>query len=312
MTCAGEEAMAQQGTVRWGINNIYRVEGSRGEERLCRIKGKILEEKSSSSAPLVPGDRVEFDLQGSEGLILARLKRENQFLRHNLRRREDQTLFANIDQILCIVSVSEPPLKPGFIDRVLLCAGDIPVCIVCNKTDLEQEDETAQILSLYSQLGYKVLGVSAHSGMGIESLHQVLAGKRSAFFGKSGVGKSSLINLLIPGAAQQVGDISRRYQKGRHTTNYSVLLKSSDKSFEVVDSPGVREIEIPYIPPEDAASYYPEFQQLSTSCRFSPCLHLHEPDCAVKQAVHEKVIDQGRYERYRRIVEDLQERKADR
>lgn len=298
----------RKGTVLWGINNIYQVAETQGKEYLCRIKGKVLGGRTGSTSPLLPGDRVAFLPGEHEGMITDRLERKNQFQRYNLRRREIQTLFVNVDQIICVVSVNEPKMKPGFIDRVILCAQDIPVAIVCNKTDLPAEEETQHVLQVYESLGFPVYRICAADGRGFEKLLELLKGRRSACFGPSGVGKSSMINRLIPEASREVGEISRRYNKGRHTTNYSILLRDPEGAFELIDSPGVREIEVPTIMPEHIALMYPEMAELAGMCRFSSCLHIHEPQCAVREAVNSGVIDQGRYQRYAKIVEEQFER----
>ncbi len=298
--------MNQEGTVLWGINNIYQVEGDDASLRQCRIKGKILKDVEEDQSPITPADRVVFDPRGE--LIIARLPRTNSFRRYHLKRRTNQTVFANVDQVLCIVSAGEPPLKPGFIDRVILCAGDIPVVIVCNKTDLPGSDEALEQLKLYEALGFPVTGVSVFSRNGLDGLKEMITGKRSACFGQSGVGKSTIINELIPEANQRTGEVSRRYSKGRHTTTCSALFRSGDVSFELLDTPGVREVEIPDLIPHEISRYYPEMAQFDGHCRFSPCLHLHEPDCAVKSALSRGAIDFSRYERYRTITAHQMER----
>ncbi len=293
------------GMVTRGINNIYTVETEDGREYLCRIKGKKLRGVEEDRTPITVADRVTFDDAGGlQGVITGRSERTNQFTRYHLKRREVQTLFSNVDVVVCVVSTDQPPLKPGFIDRVIVCAGSIPVVIACNKADLGISSGQIDVLTCYDSLGFQVFRVSAETGSGVDALHHYITDKRSAFFGQSGVGKSSLVNRIMPGASQKTMEICRKYNKGRHTTNFSILLKSGDGRLEIIDTPGVREIEIPPMDPRDIAVHYPEFERFTSRCRFSPCLHIHEPDCSVRKAAETGIVDAGRYERYVRMTED--------
>ncbi len=298
-----------EGTIIKGINNIYTVLIDDGSQRLCRIKGKVLRDIEDDKSPLVPADRVTIQPESDgQGMIVARMERDNQFRRYNLKRRMVQTVFANVDQLLCLVSVGEPTFRPGFVDRVLLCAGRIPVIIGINKCDLPIDSETEDQLQVYEGLGIPVLRMSVSEDMGITDLIKLCQGKRTALFGQSGVGKSTLVNRLIPEAEQRTNEISLRYNKGRHTTNYSVLFRDTRASWELLDTPGVREIEIPDLEPHQISYEYPEMEQYIGLCKFLPCLHIHEPGCAVRQGLASGMIDPGRYDRYVRIVEDQQHR----
>ncbi len=297
--------MSLEGTIIRGINNIYSVSDESGRIYLCRIKGKVLKGIDDDKSPLTPADRVLFDPEGdSEGLVIKRLDRKNQFSRYNLKRRMVQTLFVNVDQVVCVVSVDEPTLRPGFIDRVLLCGAGIPVVIAVNKVDLPAAGDAEENLKVYISLGYRICRVSAVTGEGMEELRSIVTGRRSAFFGQSGVGKSTLVNLLVPEAFQRTTEVSVKYNKGRHTTNFTALLADPEENIEILDTPGVREIEVPDMNPASISHWYPEMREYVDSCRFTPCLHIHEPGCAVKNAVETGTIDPGRYERYVRITRE--------
>ncbi len=303
--------MTQEGSILKGINNIYTVADEHGREYLCRIKGKVLRGIDVDKTPLTPADRVLFEPVGlQEGRIEERLDRKNSFVRYNLKRRMNQTLFVNVDQILCVVSVDQPQFRPGFIDRVLLCADDIPVVIVLNKTDLPEPEDISRDIEVYASLGIGFCRVSAAEGKGLDELAKLLPGKRSALFGQSGAGKSSLVNALIPAAEQRTEEVSLRYNKGRHTTNFTTVLKSQDGNWELLDTPGVREIDIPDMDPSMISHWYPDMKNHIGRCRFSPCLHIHEPGCAVKNAVEDGEIDAGRYQRYVRITEEQKQRSS--
>lgn len=293
------------GSVTRGINNIYTVVD--GEKSyLCRIKGKQLSSVTNEYNPLAVGDRVSFVITGtSEGLILDRLERTNCFQRWNIKGNSNQTVVANMDMIVCVCSADSPPFRPRFIDRVIACSFDVEVMIVMNKSDILLTEDEFERFSLYHKLGYTIRGVSAITGDGLPEFVELLKGKTVAFIGQSGVGKSTLINRILD-VDQRIGDISEKYNRGKHTTNYSLLIKGPD--FTLVDTPGVREIFVPHGDPQRIANSFPEFAEPSKICSYDHCLHNDEPDCEVKRLVEEGKIHHDRYESYLRMLASLDDK----
>ncbi len=295
------------GTVLWGVNNIYSV--AVGENDIeCRIKGKVLEGIGNAYNPLAPGDGVEVKIDEtdrSRGLILKRHDRNNSFARWNKKKQAPQVIAADIDLCYCITSPDEPPFRPRFIDRVGVMAGisGIPVTVVCNKADLPIPEVIRKRLKAYTDIGFGLRFCCALTGEGIEDLQESMTGKRALFVGQSGVGKTTIINALVPGLARKTGEISAKYNRGKHTTVFSELLRTS--AYEIIDTPGIREIEVFGINKHDVMAYFPDLFPFKDDCRYPSCLHIDEPGCCVKTAVAEVKIHPDRYESYVRIVHDL-------
>lgn len=305
----------QIGVVTRGINNIYAVAPLEHLHNLkgaplysCRIKGKILQGISDTYNPLAVGDQVLFSVhQGQEGMILERLERQNSFERWNANREGNQTLVANMDLIICVTSADDPPFRPRFIDRAIVCARNTPMLLVLNKCDLMLSEFEIERFDLYATLGFDTFSMSAFDEEGVAALRKLLMGKVVALVGQSGVGKSTLVNALLGGkAVQKVGEISQKYQRGRHTTNHALMLDA--KGFTIVDTPGMRELQIPHSDPLQIAEGFPEFRDVLNLCSFQPCLHDHEPGCAVKEKLEAGLIDPDRYESYLRMLASLAER----
>ena len=204
-------------------------------------------------------------------------------------------------------SVDAPPFRPRFIDRALVCAQHTPVLIVLNKCDLDFSEAEYERFCLYETLEYDIFAMSAFDDSGIKALRSRLMGKMVAVIGQSGVGKSTLVNNLVGGDIQQkTQEISQKYQRGRHTTNHALLLDA--QGFTIVDTPGMRELLIPHLDVYEVADYFPEFRKYRGKCNFQPCLHLHEPDCAVKQAVESGAVHEDRYESYLRMIASIEMR----
>lgn len=301
------------GTVLWGVNNIFTVvTGPRQLE--CRIKGKVLESKREAYNPLAPGDSVEVETSADDpgkGMIVRRHERKNRFARWNKKRQAPQIIAANIDCCFCITSPEGPPFRPRFIDRVTVTAEEagVPVTVICNKSDRQIGEHVRSRLHAYQEAGYTVLYSSALTGAGMEELAEKIEGKRVLFLGQSGVGKSTLLNVLLPGSARKTAGISVKYDRGKHTTVYSELIRGD--GFEIIDTPGIREIELFGIRRQDLPFFFPDFTPYLGGCRFPSCRHMEEPGCGIKQAVDEGKIHPDRYESYFRMLADIEERVRD-
>ncbi len=296
------------GTVLWGVNNIYTVRTD-DRELECRIKGKVLPGTREFYNPLAPGDRVEVgedEVTAGKGVIVSRLPRRNSFHRWNKKRRAPQIFAANIDLCVCITSPESPPFRPRFIDRVGIMADKeaILVLVFCNKSDQGIGPEVKHRLDVLDYAGYPYFTGSAKNGAGIRKLVKFMGGKRVLFIGQSGVGKSTIINRILPEAEQKTAAISKKYNRGKHTTVFSVLFDHDD--FEIIDTPGIREIEIWGISSVELNSYFSDFAPFRGKCRYPSCIHVSEPDCMVKEAVKNGGINTDRYESYRRILSDLE------
>lgn len=291
-----------KGIITRGINNIYNVE-SNNKIYVCRIKGKLLNDIVDEYNPLAVGDYVEFEeTNNNEGQIVRRLERKNSFRRWNMKGKCNQTVVANMDLIVCISSSDEPPFRPRFIDRVIASSENVNILIVLNKCEIPLSPKEEERFELYKKLGYDTLLVSAKERINISSLIDKIKDKTVAFVGQSGVGKSTLINELL-GTEQKTNIISEKYNRGRHTTNYSLLLRKGNLT--IVDTPGVREIMVPHRDPVEIAASFPEFVQNSDKCAFTMCTHTSEPDCEIIRLVESGDIYEDRYESYLRMIDSL-------
>ncbi len=260
----------------------------------------------------VIGDFVYFVWEQSDlaqGLIVAIELRDNALVRADALGRRPQTLAANLDRVW-VVSALDPPPKSGLIDRYLVAAhvNKIDVGIILNKVDLfmdeDHVDELAELLAPYRALHIPILLMSALEGDGLEELRGALVDERSVFVGHSGVGKTSLLNALIPGLDEAVTEVSEATGKGQHTTTTSTLY-SLEKGGELIDSPGIRSFGLWDMPPEQLKDHFTEFIPYASQCHFHNCTHLHEPQCAVIEALDQDKIHIERYENYVRIYDDL-------
>lgn len=214
-------------------------------------------------------------------------------------RRREHVIVANVDQLLIVMSLVQPDLKPHLIDRYLAAAqkGDLKPVLALNKADLTDAVDLQPTIGLYAQLGIPVILCSARTGYGIDRLREQLRGRSTVFSGQSGVGKSSLLNAVQPGLALAVKSVSEVNQKGRHTTTYSQLIKLNSGGW-VVDTPGVRQLQLWDAIPEEMEGYFPEFRPYVPLCAFPDCTHTHEKGCAVKDAVARRHITARRYHSY--------------
>jgi ribosome biogenesis GTPase len=259
----------------------------------------------------VVGDLVTFEpVNVGEGVIATILPRESKFSRRAAGGRgtwREQVLAANIDQVLIVFAAAEPEPNLRGLDRYLVVAeeNELDVLIVANKVDLTGIDAVRETFGVYERIGYPVWYTSAREGRGIDGLPEAIAGRISLVAGPSGVGKSSLLNTLIPGLDLKTGEISQAMNKGRHTTVVGMLLDlpGPDNGF-IADTPGLREIGPWDVPPEDLDYCFVEFRPFLGQCRFGNCLHRGEAGCAVRPAVGPGGIDPARYDSYLRLVEE--------
>ena len=216
----------------------------------------------------------------------------------------EQVIMANPDQVLLVFAVANPPPNPLMLDRYLVAceAAQLPVLMIANKVDLGIDEDVAEMLDMYREIGYMILETSAEVGIGLDTLHEALRGRLSVLTGPSGAGKSTLLNALWPHLDLNTGEISTYHDRGRHTTVVAELLTPEPDVF-VADTPGLRQFRLWDIDPEQLEAFFPEMLPYLHECRFVPCTHTHEPDCAVREAAERGEIHPLRYESYLRMFE---------
>ena len=288
----------------------------------CKVKGNFRLKGIRSTNPIAVGDRVLLSPLGGDGggcWITGIEDRRNYVIRKasNLSK-QSSIIAANVDQAMLIVTIKNPETSTTFIDRFLASAEAyrIPVILIFNKTDLLDEDERRYLemmQTLYDTVGYHTLAVSATEGTGIDKMKDLLQGKITLMSGHSGVGKSTLINTIIPGANLRTAEISDAHLTGMHTTTFSEMIPLSSFGGTgggwIIDIPGIRGFGTFDIEKTELTSYFKEIFQFSKECRFSDCTHTHEPGCAVLKAVEEHYIAQSRYQSYLSMLEDKEEGK---
>ena len=277
----------------------------------CKIKGNLRLKGFRCTNPVAVGDVVEVEMRPDGNAFIVKIEQRRNYIirRASNLSKEFQIIAANLDQAVLVVTLANPVTNTTFIDRFLATAMayDVPALIVINKVDLLAEPDDRALLDavthLYRSIGYPVLLTSTITGEGMEELRLSLFDKTSLFSGNSGVGKSSLINLLVPDAALRVGDVSAVHHTGMHTTTFSEMLDLPSGG-RLIDTPGVKGFGTIDFDPAQVSHYFPEIFKVSRDCRFDNCTHTHEPGCAVREAVERSFISQSRYASYLSIITD--------
>ncbi|WP_294718386.1 ribosome small subunit-dependent GTPase A [Prevotella sp.] len=303
------------GMVIKNTGSWYTVLTDGGSTVDCKIKGNFRLKGIRSTNPVAVGDRVEI-IRNQEGtaFITSICDRRNYIIRKSSNlSKQSHIIAANVDQAFLIVTVDYPQTSTTFIDRFLASAEayNVPVTIIFNKVDLFKGDEERYLdmmVNLYETVGYTCLKVSAETEEGLQQLLPLLEGKITLFSGNSGVGKSTLLNKIVPGAELRTAEISDAHNTGMHTTTFSEMLSLGDGGW-VIDTPGIKGFGTFNMEPEEICGYFKEIFRFSKDCRFSNCTHTHEPGCAVRQAVEDHYIAESRYASYLSMLDDKEEGK---
>lgn len=290
-----------QGKIIKGIAGFYYVHVVHSGIYECKAKGVFRNKKIK---PLV-GDNVEIEILDEEnkiGNIINIYDRENELIR---------PAVSNISQALVVFAIANPMPNLNLLDRflVMMERNGIDTIICFNKIDLVDEEEILKLRDIYVKAGYHVMFTSTKENMGIEEVLRVIDGKTTAFAGPSGVGKSSLLNALIPEANSQTGEISEKIKRGKHTTRHTEIFNVSDDTY-LMDTPGFSSLYVNDFEKEELKNYFREFIEYNNGCRFAGCVHVNEPDCLVKEAVENGGINRSRYDNYILMYEEIKNKKS--
>jgi len=287
-----------------------RLEGGSGIVN-CKMRGVLRLKGMRCTNPVAVGDIVQVEDKGGDAPVVGAIEpRKNYIIRRasNLSK-EFQIIAANLDQAVLVATLTNPETSTTFIDRFLATAEayQVPAVLCFNKVDLLDNEgmrhQLTELQTLYRNIGYTVILMSARTGDGAEALREQLSGKMSLLSGNSGVGKSSIINLMVPDAHVRVGDVSNTHHKGMHTTTFSVMLDLPGGG-SIIDTPGVKAFGTIDFERAEVAHYFPEIFRISDNCRFNNCTHTHEPGCAVRDAVESGEIALSRYTSYLSILDE--------
>ncbi|ODT52944.1 MAG: ribosome small subunit-dependent GTPase A [Paludibacter sp. 47-17] len=300
-----------RGMVVKNTGSWYQVITDEGEQVECKIKGNLRLKDIRSTNPIAVGDRVEFVLNADGiGMIAGILDRRNYLIRKSSNlSRQAHILAANLDLALLVATINYPETSTTFIDRFIASAEaySIPAALVINKTDLYDDNELAYaraLQELYEHIGYPVYLISALRPESIAQLEDMLKGKTTLISGNSGVGKSTLINALLPDSGARTGEISSYHKKGMHTTTFSEMFALT-KGGWLIDTPGIKGFGTIDMEADEISHYFKEIFAISNDCRFTNCQHTKEPGCAVRRAVDEHRISMSRYQSYLSILSDF-------
>ena len=283
-----------------GLTTIVRATDGRRFE--CTVRRVLRTMSRDQRNVVIPGDEVLFQPTNVAEGVIERVNPRHGVLSRGSQNRE-HVIVANIDQVGIVVSAGEPGLKPHLIDRFLVSVakGNVAAVICINKVDLVDSAELQTLSGIYGQIGCEVVLLSAHSGVGLDRLRALLRNRQTVFAGQSGVGKSSLLNVIDKGLVIRTGEVSDWSKKGKHTTRNAVLHELHFGGW-VVDTPGIRQMELWDVIPAELEAYFVEFRPFVRFCKFPDCSHLHESACGVQAAVVRSLISSVRYESYRRLV----------
>lgn len=302
------------GFVLKSTGSWYDVRSETGSTYKCRLRGKFRLDSNNETNPIAVGDYVDFFLEDSDGIITNVLDRTNFIVRKSVKKSgQSHVLAANLDQVLLVVTLAFPRTSLGFIDRFLVAAESfrIPQLLVFNKSDAftyEERQEVNLLVEIYTKLGVTCLVTSAIKD-GSAMILPLLKGKKTLIAGHSGVGKSTLINSLSDGINQTTNEVSEFSSKGTHTTTFAEMFSINESTY-IIDTPGIKELGLVDISPEELSDYFVEMRSLRSACKFGArCLHVNEPKCAVLHAVEVGQIATSRYASYLSILRNEDNRK---
>ena len=304
-----------RGLVIKNTGSWYQVKTEEGRLVECKIKGNFRLKGIRSTNPIAVGDNVQIIMNQEGTAFISEIEdRKNYIVRRSSNlSKQSHILAANLDQCLLVVTVNYPETSTIFIDRFLASAEAyrVPVKLVFNKIDAYSEDELRYLealITLYTQIGYPCLKISARNGDGLEEVKQALEGNITLFSGHSGVGKSTLINSLLPDIDIKTAEISTYHNKGMHTTTFSEMFAVTGDGY-IIDTPGIKGFGTFDMKDEEVGHYFKEIFETSDKCKYNNCTHRHEPGCAVREAVEQHLISESRYTSYLNILEDKEDGK---
>ena len=303
-----------KGIVTKSTGSWYTVYDKDGNRVDCRLKGKFRIKGIKSTNPVTVGDHVKFEFEEGKntGVINEIFDRKNYIIRKSVKlSKQTHIIASNIDIAFLIVTIENPPTFPGFIDRFLATAEaySIPTVILFNKMDLYTADLMAkkeELEAIYKSIGYTCIDISATEKMNIDEVKTLMFDKTTMFSGHSGVGKTTLINAIEPLLNLKTAEISKVHKQGLHTTTFAEMFELSFGGF-IIDTPGIKGFGVVDFEPDEITDYFPEFFKLKKSCKFNNCLHINEPQCAVKEALEKGKVAFSRYKSYLQMIKGEEE-----
>lgn len=305
----------EKGLVIKNTGSWYLVKTNDGKQIECKIKGNFRLKGIRSTNPIAVGDWVQIAVNTEGTAFITEIEdRKNYIIRRSSNlSKQSHIIAANLDQCMLVVTVNYPETSTTFIDRFLASAEAyrVPVRLIFNKTDLYSEEEQRYLdalVNLYTHIGYPCYQISALNETGVEEIKRDLQGKVTLFSGHSGVGKSTLINAILPDLNVKTGAISAAHNKGMHTTTFSEMFPVEGEGY-IIDTPGIKGFGTFDMEDEEVGHYFKEIFEFSANCKYGNCTHRHEPGCAVREAVENHYISESRYASYLNILEDKEEGK---